>query len=131
MFILFSSLLGFTFGTATVGAETAQNTVCNAINGTSCDDATAPADLTTLIRTIVQILSVVAGAIAIVMIIISGFKYITSGGEASKVAAAKNALVFAIIGLIIVALSQLMVRFVLSQSKNVTNPVVVEEEQVQ
>ena len=47
------------------------------------------------------------------MIVVGGLKYITSGGDSSNVTGAKNTILYAIIGLIIVALAQLLVRFVL------------------
>ncbi len=46
------------------------------------------------------------------MIIIGGLKYITSAGESSNVTSAKNTIMYAIIGLVIVALAQFIVRFV-------------------
>jgi hypothetical protein len=49
------------------------------------------------------------------MIIIGGLRYITSGGRDTGVTSAKNTILYAIIGLIIVALAQLLVRFVLRQ----------------
>lgn len=64
----------------------------------------------------VQILGFVAGIAAIIMIIVSGFKYITSSGDAAKVSSAKTSLVYALIGLAIAALAQVLVRFVLSQA---------------
>jgi hypothetical protein len=50
------------------------------------------------------------------MIILGGLKYITSGGDAQKVASAKSALIYAIVGLVIVALAQAIVRFVLGKA---------------
>ncbi len=70
----------------------------------------------TTITNIINILSIVGGIIAVVMIIIAGYKFITSGGDSSKVASARSALTYAIIGLIIIALSQVVARFVLKTS---------------
>ena len=121
---LFLSGVGTMLVPAYTAAQTPKDTVCEAINGPgqTCDKSTAPSDMSALVRTIVQILSVIAGVIAVIMIIVAGMKYTASGGDANKVASAKNALIFAIIGLVIVALSQFMVRFVLKQADNVTTP---------
>ena len=84
------------------------------INDPSCettDDATAK--INTLIRRIINLLSLVVGVVAVIMIIIGGLRYITSGGSDTGVTSAKNTILYAIIGLIIVALAQLLVRFVL------------------
>ena len=48
------------------------------------------------------------------MIIFGGFRYITSGGNDNNVSSAKNTILYAVIGLVIVALSQFIVRFVLN-----------------
>jgi hypothetical protein len=55
------------------------------------------------------------GIIAVLMIIIGGFKYITSGGESSNISGAKNTIIYAIIGLVIVALAQIIVHFVVNK----------------
>jgi hypothetical protein len=52
------------------------------------------------------------GLIAVVMLVFGGFKYIISGGDSSKVTAAKNTIIYAIIGLIIVILAYAIVNFV-------------------
>lgn len=72
-------------------------------------------------RDIVNIFSIVVGGVAIIMIIYGGFRYITSGGDTNRVSGAKNTLIYAIIGLIIVALAQLIVHFVLSQTNSVAS----------
>lgn len=72
--------------------------------------------LTGLIKTIINIISVVVGVVAVIMIVIGGLKYITSGGDSSNVSSAKNTILYAIIGLVIVALAQFIVRFVLERS---------------
>jgi hypothetical protein len=69
-----------------------------------------------LITDIINVFSVIVGIIAVIMIIWGGLKYITSGGDSGNVTAAKNTILYAIIGLIIVALAQFIVRFVLSKA---------------
>jgi hypothetical protein len=69
--------------------------------------------LTGVLNTGLRLFSVVVGVIAVIMVIIAGVKYITSQGESAAVASAKNTLLYAIIGLVIVALAQIIVRFVL------------------
>lgn len=67
------------------------------------------------IRKLINTLSLIVGIVAVVMIIIGGLRYVTSGGSDTNVTSAKNTILYAIIGLIIVALAQIMVRFVLRQ----------------
>lgn len=65
---------------------------------------------------IVNIFSIIVGAIAVIMVIYGGFRYITSGGDSGRVGSAKNTLIYAVVGLIIVALAQVIVQFVLKFS---------------
>ena len=76
--------------------------------------------ITDLAKKVVNLFSIIVGAVAVIMIIYGGFRYITSGGESGRVGNAKNTLIYAIIGLIIVALAQLIVHFVLNQTNNIT-----------
>jgi hypothetical protein len=71
-------------------------------------------------RTIVTLFSIIVGAVCVIMIIYGGFRYITSGGDSGRVGNAKNTLIYAIVGLVIVALAQLIVHFVLQQTQNAT-----------
>lgn len=87
-----------------------------------CETSTQNAEtgLNELIADIINIFSVIVGIVAVIMIIIGGFKYITSGGDSGNVTGAKNTILYAIIGLIIVALAQFIVKFVLSKSTGLT-----------
>ncbi|MBI2592190.1 hypothetical protein HYW36_01815 [Candidatus Saccharibacteria bacterium] len=68
------------------------------------------------VANIINLLSVVIGIVAVIMIMIGGFKYITSAGNQESVKTAKSAIIYALIGLIIVALAQVIVRFVLNKT---------------
>lgn len=72
--------------------------------------------VTRVVKAIVQILSWVVGIVAVIMILIAGLKYITSGGDSGKMGSAKSTLVYALVGLFIAALAQFLVTFVLSNS---------------
>lgn len=74
--------------------------------------------LSSIAKQIVNVLSIIVGVVAVIMIIVGGFKYITSGGESSNVSGAKNTLIYAIVGLIIVAIAQFIVHYVLSTASN-------------
>lgn len=55
------------------------------------------------------IVSVVAGVVAVIVILLSGYRYITSGGDSQKAATAKNTLVGALVGLAVISLAQLII----------------------
>jgi cytochrome bd-type quinol oxidase subunit 2 len=87
-------------------------------NNSACKTTTDTNSLQTLLKKIVNIISAIVGVVAVIMIVFGGFKYITSGGDSNNVSGAKNTIIYAIIGLVIVALAQLIVHFVLNQTSN-------------
>jgi hypothetical protein len=88
-----------------------------ATSGTTACGSTQSANssVNQLLTDAVNIFSVVVGVVAVIMIIVGGFKYITSGGDSSKVSSAQSTILYAIIGLVVVVLSQVIVHFVLSR----------------
>ena len=86
-------------------------------DGSGCaptgEDATT--QVNDAVRLGLNLFSAVVGIIAVVMIIIGGVKYITSGGDSGNVTSAKNTILYAVIGLVVVALAQIIVRFVLAR----------------
>jgi hypothetical protein len=109
-------------------AQTAQqqidNGLCTGSNLEFTDNPTdqcttagteATTSINNIVHTIVNLLSAVVGIVAVIMIIVGGFRYITSGGNDTSVTAAKNTILYAVIGLVVVALAQLLVRFTLSK----------------
>lgn len=66
------------------------------------------------IGSIVNVLLWVVGILSVTMIVWSGFKYITSAGDTSKLASAKSTLIYAIVGLIIAIMAYAIVNFVLT-----------------
>lgn len=91
-------------------------------SGTTCDKGGNGGDpsagLGDLAAKAVNFFTIVVGAIAIIMVIYGGFRYITSGGDSGKVGSAKNTLIYAIVGLIIVALAQILVHFVINTASH-------------
>jgi TRAP-type C4-dicarboxylate transport system permease small subunit len=83
-----------------------------------CSSSDATTKLSNLVHTIVNLLSAIVGIVAVIMIIVGGLRYITSGGNDTSVTSAKNTILYAIIGLIIVALAQVLVRFTLNKITN-------------
>lgn len=68
---------------------------------------------TGIITTIINILLFIAGALAVIMLIFGGLRYTVSGGNSSSVTAAKNTILYAIVGLIIAFLAFAAVNWVL------------------
>lgn len=84
--------------------------------GCTPDGGAATSKVNQIIKLVINIFSIIVGVVAVIMIIVGGLKYITSGGDSNNVTSAKNTILYAIIGLIIVALAQVIVRFVLGNA---------------
>jgi hypothetical protein len=118
----------FSFGLAApaVLAQSSNNQIvrglCEGVNlritenpSSSCDQngESITDKVNRFLKRLINIFSAIIGIVAVIMIIFGGFRYITSGGNDNSVTSAKNTILYAVIGLIIVALAQLLVRFVL------------------
>lgn len=66
-----------------------------------------------VINTITNVLLFVVGALSVIMIIIGGLRYVISGGNATSVTAARNTILYAIVGLVIAFLAFAAINFVL------------------
>lgn len=74
------------------------------------------ADLTNnSVGTILQIVFGVAGAVAVVVLLLASLKYVISRGDPGEVAKAKNAIIYAVIGLVVVASAFTIVTFVVDK----------------
>ena len=67
------------------------------------------------LKIIVNILLFVLGAIAVIMIIIGGIRYTLSGGDSSAITAAKNTILYAIIGVVVAILAYAIVNWVIDR----------------
>jgi hypothetical protein len=68
-----------------------------------------------ILTEIINLISILIGIAAVVMIIIGGLKFITSGSNPQDVSTAREIVIYAAIGLIVASLAQVLVRFVLSK----------------
>ena len=97
------------------------NSADEACKGVGVDTATGCAAGTdgigNLINTVINLLSIVVGIGAVIMIMVGGFKYITSGGDSGKAGSAKSTIMYAVLGLVVVALAQFLVKFVVNAVK--------------
>ena len=65
-------------------------------------------------NTVTNVLLFIVGAISVLMIIFGGLRYVVSGGDSSNVTAAKNTVLYAVVGLIIALLAYAVINFVLT-----------------
>lgn len=66
------------------------------------------------IKNIANILLFIIGAVAVIFIIYGGFRYTTSGGDASSTKAAKDTIFYAVIGLMVAIFAFAIVNFVVT-----------------
>lgn len=66
-----------------------------------------------IISKITNILLFIAGGLAVIMIIFGGLRYVTSAGNSANVTAAKNTVLYAIVGLIVAFLAFAAINFIL------------------
>lgn len=76
-----------------------------------------PSTLSGLITTVTNLLLGIAGAVAVIFIIVGGIQYSTSGGSEDKTRTAKSTITNAVIGLIVTILAFVIVNFVISVFK--------------
>ena len=96
-----------------------------ALNGGAWDDGInnakgngVPNDLmgsSGAVTNIINAVLYVVGILAVVMVIIGGVKYTTSGGDQQAVTSAKNTILYGIVGLVIAILAYAIVNFVIEK----------------
>lgn len=67
------------------------------------------------IAQIINVLLFVIGAIAVIMIILGGIRYVLSNGDSAQIASAKNTVLYSVIGLVVALLAYAIVNFVVAQ----------------
>jgi hypothetical protein len=67
-----------------------------------------------LLLKVVDLLQMVVGVAAVIMVIVGGLKYIISTGDPQKISGAKNLILYALIGLVITVAARQIILFVVS-----------------
>jgi hypothetical protein len=71
-----------------------------------------PGHLTSIFNLVLAIM----GALAFFMLILAGFRYTISQGDANRVADAKRQIIYTLVGLVVLALAATVVNFVIGRS---------------
>ena len=123
--VLGMSILGIQskVSAASDSAQTAVDAVCAGIgsatgSGSDCKDPNGSASVSSTVKSLINLLSLIVGVAAVIIIIIGGLQYVMSGGDSGKVGNSKNTILYAVIGLVVVALAQIIVRFTVQTTKN-------------
>jgi len=105
-------VLGFAFTEAELGSGDLANVASEAGYGT--------AELPDVVGRVVKIVLSLMALIAIVIIIVAGFQWMTSGGNEDKIKAAKKLMGSALVGLIIIIFAYAIVSFIITKLAAVT-----------
>ncbi len=121
---LASVVVAASFSPPAAAQDAARSAVCSGIGAATgsngnCEDPGGSAGIDNTIQTVIDILSLVVGVIAVIMLIVGGLRYVTSSGDSGSTAAARNTIIYALVGLAIVALAQIIVRFTVGQTSGV------------
>ena len=90
--------------------------ITSGMNATSAGTST-PTDANVVIKNVTNIMFFIIGAVSVIMLIYGGIRYTTSGGNANSVTAAKNTVIYSIVGLVISILAYAIVNFVVTNIK--------------
>ena len=109
---------------ANVHAQTIADNICTGVLNASGEEATDASSceedgensFSSIISKVINIFSILIGSVSVIMIIIGGFRYIISNGDANSTKGAKDTIMYALIGLILVGFAQAIVRFVWSKT---------------
>ena len=123
--VILASLLALpviAFGVTTLVADSASAQLdlesgINSAKGTGAPDNVTEDD--GLIKKVVNLLLWAIGIVSVIMIIIGGIRYATSNGDSNQVTAAKNTIMYAVIGLVIAIFAYAIVNFVLFQTAGI------------
>jgi TRAP-type C4-dicarboxylate transport system permease small subunit len=90
------------------GCEGQTSDVCTSLANDKAPD---------MVKDIINTMLFVLGIIAVIMIIIGGIRYVVSAGDSSAITAAKNTILYAVIGLVVAILAFAIVNFVVGAFK--------------
>jgi len=94
------------------------NICCGTGQASSCGNGQA--SVNKIVASVTKLISYIVGAVAVLVIIFAGFRFITSGGSNENTNSARNMILYAIIGLAVAVLAQLIVHYAINTSYNST-----------
>lgn len=68
-----------------------------------------------ILKNVINVMLYLAGAIAVLVIVVGGIRYITSDGDPASANKAKNTIIYALVGLVVAVMSYSIVNFVIGR----------------
>ena len=116
MALMMSAVMPMVVPSTPAYAATCNNKI-NIKNGARCAQGDNTSDKLDgdqgIFKLVTNVLLFIIGAISVIMLIIGGIRYTISGGDSSAVTAAKNTILYAIVGIVVALFAYAIVNFVL------------------
>lgn len=87
------------------------STVC-AEQGTTSDPITGAHGY---LEGITNIVAIVAGIAAVILLIVGGIRYITSAGDAGKIKSARDTIAYALVGIVVIVVARILITYVVNR----------------
>jgi hypothetical protein len=114
--VLASTFLPLSSLAVATGPESPCGTDLTLNNGANCaassSNATSLFSSGGVFQTVSNVLIFIVGAIAVIMLIIGGLRYVISQGDKGNVESAKNTILYAVIGIVVAVMAYAIVNFV-------------------
>jgi ABC-type sugar transport system permease subunit len=117
-------VLGFALVPSTaVLADSPQQSACEGIGGkwdapsSTCSNGKSLFGPNSFFQAVANTLIFLVAAVSVIMVIIGALRYVLSGGDSAGTKSAKDTIMYALIGLIVAALSYAAVQFVVTAVK--------------
>lgn len=83
-------------------------------NGVQCDSVKTDRNLSTSVWNLVRTALIILGGLAVIVIIIAGIMFVSSSGDPGRVKAAKNTIMYAVIGLFVAMFAAAIITLVIN-----------------
>ena len=83
-------------------------------SGVNCGPA-SPVSVPDAIGRVTNLLLYIVGIAAVIMLVVGGLRYVLSGGDSKNTQAAKDTILYAVIGIVVALLGYAIVNFVIGQ----------------
>jgi cytochrome bd-type quinol oxidase subunit 2 len=114
--LVFVPVFAFAVGAAWIALPADGAVALSAKDGAEAakTDEQQDVDTNSLFKDVTNTLLYIIGGVSVIMIVFGGFRYIISNGDSNQVTAAKNTILYAVVGLVVALVAYAIVNFVLT-----------------
>jgi hypothetical protein len=85
--------------------------------GDACGTSCGTSNIATIFKGVTNALIFIVGAISVIMIVVGGLRYVISNGDSKQISAAKDTILYAVIGVVVAIAAFAIVNFVTTTIK--------------